>query len=120
MFRKILWENIAITRCRACQGLCHDVQDHCGMNNRIDKKLKNLNGSMRSMWAAFKNHNSNKGARKEALEEFRTGEIGRNTVIKRAQREGQVGMKRTHKMLVEDQEFCNEATTTHLSNNLLD
>lgn len=67
-FMNLLRQNLHMGQCKACNGIGHTVADGCGLNNRLDSRLKKLDGGYKSMWGCIKNHKSNPGAKKKGLQ----------------------------------------------------
>ena len=90
------------------------------MNNRLDARFKKLDGCFKALWCAYKNSNSDPGRKKAGLARHKTKQIAREVILARGKRDTKAGDKRTHSELQAERDFCNEATATHLSNNLLE
>ena len=122
--REVLWtlisSSIPKTRCKACGGIGHGVQHKCSSNKVVSSILKNTGGPFKSMWAAVKNADTNKGKRKNALSKLKSKEIARANVMTKAASIVSLGEKRPAKDIddliaeINDPDLNAETLTTKL------
>ena len=83
-FFTILRPQIPRTRCKACGGIGHGVQHKCASNKLIDGLLKNWKGPFKSMWAAIKTANTDRGPRINALSTYKGNQIAEANLLTKA------------------------------------